>query len=132
MKPFHKQYWIGYQVPPTDAWPNFTQVDRTTPASSYRHWGMALLGNRSEPDNRAGNENCAAANSTLEYGGAWGWSDASCGMALPFMCRLLRRWRRTKSLERISMLMMVPVHTAALGGSLQHACAALLHACLPV
>jgi hypothetical protein len=104
MQLFHKQYWIGYQVGPTDAWPNFTQVDRTTPASAYRHWGTVQPSNKSEPDNRAGNENCAAANSSAEYGGAWGWSDASCGTALPFMCRLLREWRRKKGLQGMCVL----------------------------
>lgn len=90
LKAFHKQYWIGYQVPPTSAWPNFTMVDRAVPASTYTHWGVDRSTNKSEPNNLAGNENCLAANSSQEYGGAWGWSDAVCNTPMPFMCRLLR------------------------------------------
>jgi hypothetical protein len=90
MKAFHKQYWIGYQVPPTGAWPGFAIVDKTAPVSNYTHWGISRATNRSEPDNRMGNENCIAANSTQEYGGAWGWSDAVCNTPMPFICRLLR------------------------------------------
>jgi hypothetical protein len=38
-------------------------------------------------------ENCAAANYSEAYEGAWGWADSQCGVKLPYMCKILGGWR---------------------------------------
>lgn len=54
----------------------------------YEHWGSNSTGSQ-EPNNRAGNELCAAANASQAYGSAWGWSDVQCSLAnVSAMCRV--------------------------------------------
>lgn len=84
---FHKAYWIGLQSPekPYGTW---SWID-SSPAPSkktYTHWGMALPTYAKEPDM---NFTCVSANASeaFEDPPAWGWSDASCDMLLPFMCK---------------------------------------------
>jgi hypothetical protein len=79
-----RNYWLGYRVIST--WPLFEPVYPST--SGYTHWGTYQPGFRKEPNQVTGPELCAAANSTQVYGSAWGWADAPCAMALPFMCML--------------------------------------------
>ena len=42
-----------------------------------------------EPNNLKGDENCAGANSTQSYGGKFGWSDESCSLPSPFICKVM-------------------------------------------
>jgi hypothetical protein len=88
---FHGSYWMGLA---TSNWPDFgAWVDAKVPLT-YTHWGTwADDAQLPEPNNLFGNENCAAANSTEAYGGAYGWSDTVCRRQLPFMCKIIREWR---------------------------------------
>jgi hypothetical protein len=49
-----------------------------------------------EPNNIFGAEDCAAANSSQAYGGAWGWADAQCNISLPLICRVTRKRRQRR------------------------------------
>lgn len=42
-----------------------------------------------EPNNMKGDESCAGANATQMFNGAFGWSDESCSVEAPFMCKVL-------------------------------------------
>ena len=78
-------YWIGL-VSDQASWPAFSWRSRLVPSpgpTTYSHWPPTVR----EPNNAAGDEFCAVANTTLYHSGAWGWSDASCSLALPFICR---------------------------------------------
>jgi hypothetical protein len=77
-QPFYRTYWLGYQV--TSVWPKFAAADGKTVV--YKHWG------RGQPDKATGMEMCAAANASLAYQGAWGWSDEPCGRKMAFVCKL--------------------------------------------
>ena len=79
-----RNYWLGYRVIST--WPRFEPVRASS--SGYTHWGTYQPGFRKEPNQVTGPELCACANSTQVYGSAWGWADAPCALALPFMCML--------------------------------------------
>jgi hypothetical protein len=58
------------------------------PVASFS-WG-ALPSLAQEPDNRAGDERCVAANASLPLpDSSWGWSDASCDLLMASMCRLI-------------------------------------------
>jgi hypothetical protein len=87
---FHKFYWIGAQVPPVNSWPGFQWIDGTpgpNVTGAYSHWGYYMPQNIIEPNNIFRQENCAGANYSQAWGGAWGWSDTKCDVAYPFMCR---------------------------------------------
>jgi hypothetical protein len=88
-------YWIGLRSNRT-GWPGFEWLQRATypepnrgnnryTPNKYEHWGSSTRWQ--EPNNRAGDEWCAVANYTQSYFEAWGWSDASCGGAYPYICR---------------------------------------------
>jgi hypothetical protein len=86
-------YWIGLQV---EQRPDFGWMDPTAPpldASAYQHWGQ-VNGVTVEPDNREmPPEDCAVANYTEVYGGAWGWADVNCGRHFISMCKITSGWR---------------------------------------
>jgi hypothetical protein len=42
-----------------------------------------------EPNNMKGDESCAGANATQTFKGAFGWSDESCSVEAPFICKVL-------------------------------------------
>ncbi len=56
---------------------------------SYTHWGTSIPDNKREPDQRF---TCVTANASEAFEDplAWGWSDDTCDMALPFMCKRAR------------------------------------------
>jgi hypothetical protein len=105
---FHKTYWIGLNATTpgskdaagmvagmlTTASPGrFAWLDQSAGApgnGSYTHWGRA--GGMPEPNNLRGSENCGMANASQSHGSAWGWSDTSCKISAPFICRSLREW----------------------------------------
>jgi hypothetical protein len=98
---FHKFYWIGAQVPPVNSWPNFEWIDgtpgpngwhRPNVTGTYHHWGYYMPQNIIEPNNIFKQENCAGANHTQAWAGAWGWSDTKCDVSYPFLCRKNRGW----------------------------------------
>ena len=75
-------YWLGL-TSDKSLFPEFNWVSRSIPPpgpKSYSNWPPNLP----EPDNF---EMCAVANSSLYRDGSWGWSDASCELAMPFICR---------------------------------------------
>ena len=81
-------YWLGLRSNRT-SWPEFDWFQRTVPAPDmfhYEHWGM--MGSSREPNNRAGNEYCGAADAEQAYDGAWGWNDYNCSVMMPYICRL--------------------------------------------
>jgi hypothetical protein len=81
-------YWFGARSA-VDMWPSFYWLQRSIPgpdSRNYMHWGM---GASPEPNNLAKNEYCAACNASIGYQGAWGWSDASCSLPMPYMCRIM-------------------------------------------
>lgn len=87
---FHQSYWLGLNA---SKWPEFVWMDPVAAGSNYTRWGTAQDGEQ-EPNNRRGRaggpqELCAAANATLSGGQPLPmvWSDAECGLRLPFMCR---------------------------------------------
>lgn len=43
-------------------------------------------GTHREPNNVFGGEFCAGANATEAFEGLWGWADANCDLAFPFIC----------------------------------------------
>jgi hypothetical protein len=91
---FHTSYWIGYRAAKASTNPaDFIILDKTAGAQTYAHWGTfkpAPAGkDPAEPNNLQGGENCAVGNFTEIYANASGWADASCGLRLPFVCKLL-------------------------------------------
>ena len=88
---FHGSYWMGLATavlkPPQFAW-----GDVLASKLNWTHWGSFATpeGNFSEPNNLSGQEFCAAANASQEFGSAWGWMDANCNTRMTFMCRLNR------------------------------------------
>jgi hypothetical protein len=67
--------WLhpGYSHPTTDL--------------PYKHWAQYQPANSRDPGGAGtGVQECAAANASEAYGGAWGWSNLGCDASLPFMC----------------------------------------------
>lgn len=85
---YHKFYWIGFRA---DTWDNFRFIDRLE-NPGYTHWGKVNPNIADEPNNLYGQENCAIANSSQSYSGAWGWSDEQCTMRAPFICKIRGVW----------------------------------------
>jgi hypothetical protein len=87
-------YWIGLKVKQR---PDFGWMDPIAPpldATAYQHWGQ-LNGVAVEPDNReTPPEDCAVANYTEAYGGAWGWADVNCERQFISLCKITSGWRR--------------------------------------
>jgi hypothetical protein len=85
-----KFYWIGLRVGPFDKWPTFSWLSNglTLNQTRYHHWGVYKPGTTLEPNNVFVPENCAGANLTEAYDGAWGWADSNCNMLAPFICQL--------------------------------------------
>jgi hypothetical protein len=83
-------YWIGARVAFLDVWPTFTWLTgRPVNGSSYVHWGYLYRpGSHPEPNNVFPPEDCAGANASVAWGGAWGWADARCTLRAPFICEL--------------------------------------------
>lgn len=73
-------YWLGLQVNGQDVWPRFTwTISGLTPKQAgYEHWGTWMPGRHLEPNNVYPAEDCAGANATEIYSGAWGWADINC------------------------------------------------------
>jgi hypothetical protein len=91
---FHTSYWIGYRAAKASINPaDFKILDKTAGAQTYAHWGtfkpVPAGKDPAEPNNLQGGENCAVGNFTEMYANASGWADASCGLRLPFICKLL-------------------------------------------
>jgi hypothetical protein len=87
--PARPTYWMGLRVTTFDFWPNFTWANgRPLGNGAYEHWGIFKAGYHMEPNNVFPPEDCACANRTQVYDKAWGWSDARCTMALPFICEV--------------------------------------------
>ncbi len=84
---FHKAYWIGLTSPevPYGKW---SWLDNMPPPSrqTFIHWGREVFSNALEPD---GNFTCVSANASTAHQDplTWGWSDTTCDMLLPFMCK---------------------------------------------
>jgi hypothetical protein len=94
---FHKAYWIGLRSQrPSNNPADYKWLDRTAGAVAYQAWGFYVGGpsggDGPEPDNRNGQEACGAGNFTEGRNNASAWADASCGLRLPFMCRLMGGW----------------------------------------
>jgi hypothetical protein len=95
---YHKFYWLGLN---TSKWPAFSWVDSSPmPANpwsgyqvgAYNHWGYYMPQNVIEPNDKMPPENCAGANYTEAWGGAWGWADTNCKVVYPFMCKRAGGW----------------------------------------
>jgi hypothetical protein len=75
IKSYHDGYWVGL-TSTASTWPKFAWLDFLVPppvnGSGYVHWAAR------EPNNEYAPETCGLANSTVTYGGAWGWQDSSC------------------------------------------------------
>ncbi len=75
IKGYHEGYWTGLSST-AGTWPKFTWMDFLVPppvnGSSYVHWAPK------EPNNEYAPETCGLANSTVAFGGAWGWQDSYC------------------------------------------------------
>jgi hypothetical protein len=70
----------GSDVPPEDPAPQAPDLSSPPPPA----------GPQSEPNNHDPPELCAAASyAQATNGGAWGWGDANCGLAMPFVCKVL-------------------------------------------
>jgi hypothetical protein len=84
---FAPSYWLGLVSSPA-AWPVFRWLDGSpTPTdNTYQHWGLELPSEVFEPN---ANASCAVGNysQSADSPSAFGWSDAACGLRLPFMCR---------------------------------------------
>jgi hypothetical protein len=85
-----KFYWIGLRVGIFDKWPTFSWLSNglSLNRTRYSHWGMFKPGTHMEPNNVYVPENCAGANVTEAYDGAWGWADNNCNMLAPFICQV--------------------------------------------
>jgi hypothetical protein len=83
-------YWIGARVSFMDAWPTFSWLTgKALDGSSYLHWGTYFTpGSHPEPNNIFPPEDCAGANGTTAFGGAFGWADVRCTLAAPFICEV--------------------------------------------
>ncbi len=83
-------YWIGLRVGPFDKWPTFSWLSTgvSLNKTGYDHWGMFKPGTHVEPNNVFVPENCAGANVTEAYDGAWGWADNNCNFVAPFICEV--------------------------------------------
>jgi hypothetical protein len=86
---FHQAYWIGLQSPEKPNYGRWAWLDYAPAPGSrraYSHWGTVVPTGAKEPDQGF---TCAAANASETYQDppAWGWSDATCDMALPLMCK---------------------------------------------
>jgi hypothetical protein len=57
-------------------------------AGAYQHWGTYQPGAAKEPNRLTGAEECAVANFSQAYGGAWGWADTPCSGLHASLCRL--------------------------------------------
>jgi hypothetical protein len=69
----------------------FGWFDRTSPESnSYSNWGTYIEGGTSqqEPNNRPAPQDCGVGNLSQVIVGVYGWSDADCGLQLPFVCEI--------------------------------------------
>ena len=86
---YHTFYWMGLNV--TGSWPRFNWIDGLAGPnrSTYQHWGYYMPQNILEPNNIFPPENCAGANFTQAYDIAWAWSDASCSVKAPYICKAL-------------------------------------------
>jgi hypothetical protein len=87
-------YWMGLRVD-NDAlyWPFFSWAvngsgGAVLTSRSYTHWGTDRGGAGREPNNVCPPEDCAGANYTQAYDGAWGWSDAACDQQFPSLCEV--------------------------------------------
>jgi hypothetical protein len=102
---FHRRYWIGLNATtPASTSPATVTAGQlqTSPArfawldksagmpygKAYAQWGKA--GSFAEPNNLLGSENCGLANASQTYALAWGWSDSSCRISAPFICKTQR------------------------------------------
>jgi hypothetical protein len=83
-------YWIGARVSFLDVWPTFTWLTgKALDNSSYLHWGVYYKpGSHPEPNNIFPPEDCAGANGTAAWGGAFGWTDVRCTLTAPFICEV--------------------------------------------
>jgi hypothetical protein len=53
----------------------------------YKHWAMYTPLNARDPAaSPSGLRECAAANASQRYQGAWGWTNQGCGLPLPYVC----------------------------------------------
>jgi hypothetical protein len=112
---YHKAYWLGLvAVPPTPSTSSYSDARPSSPGgpqtpftswrwldflpppsrTTYQHWGTLMLGNgksRAEPNNLYPSEACAVANASQAFDdpAAWGWADASCGLRLPYICKIV-------------------------------------------
>lgn len=88
---YHTHYWIGLSSTPS-TWPRFSWFDYNAPQpdepGAYAHWGTIKQGAIREPNNLTGSEMCVAANFSQSYTFVYGWSDASCALQLPAMCKI--------------------------------------------
>ncbi len=94
---FHTNVWIGYRAAKASTNPaDFKLLDKTAGPQTYSHWGTYKPTppgkDPQEPNNLSGGENCAVGNFSQVYNNASGWADASCGLRLPFLCRLYGGW----------------------------------------
>jgi hypothetical protein len=78
------------QVLGVDMWPSFTwtTLGMTPRRAGYEHWGTFMPGQHREPNNVFPAEDCAGANRTEAYGGAWGWADANCYSVRMSLCEV--------------------------------------------
>jgi hypothetical protein len=102
---FHKDYWLGLKgsLPTSVVEVNGTSnrtwawIDGVTgppgQGKNYVHWGSWVFKKvvvSKEPNNWFLNESCAAANASLIYSNAYGWSDVECGGNRTSICKTMR------------------------------------------
>ncbi len=103
--PWHANYWMGLTTGRGKS-REWYWLDRTIAydnTTGYQAWGR-LTGAvpLQEPNNLAGNENCAIGNWTMRNGSpsVFGWADQPCDMKLPAICKIRRRCRGLRWRQR--------------------------------
>jgi hypothetical protein len=138
-----QQYWIGL-ITSVNSWPNFEWLDTTIaaipfvaappppppatvnpsqpvlPLTTFANWGVMTFeaGNTTtlaEPNNYASPpELCVACNYSQLSNRTWPWADNNCGMQLPFICRIARKWPTAAGLRLMLCCSRVPIkHVSA-------------------
>ena len=73
--------------------PGYSNPDIDLP---YKHWAMFMPINARDPaTSPTGLRECAVANASQTYQGAWGWTNEGCGLRLPYVCMTGELGRRS-------------------------------------
>jgi hypothetical protein len=83
-------YWMGLRINGQDLWPRFTWTTSglTPKQAKHEQWGTFMPGQHKEPNQIFPAEDCAGANQTEAFRGAWGWADINCYTLGHFICEV--------------------------------------------